>query len=111
MFFMRLRLLAVLAVALATAAMTPQAQAGAIRYAGKQVAKGTTAVASAAASGGSTVAGGVETAGKSTGNFVVKGADATADGATAVGKGVISAPGVVAHGTKAASKAVWKAIW
>ena len=44
---MRLRILAILTVAQALAAMTPQAQAGAIRYAGKQVAKGTAVVASA----------------------------------------------------------------
>jgi hypothetical protein len=108
---MKIRLLTVLACALALAAMTPPAQAGAVRYVGAKIAKGTSSVTSAAASGGATVAGGVESAGKTSGNVLVKGADATADGVVAVGKGAKAAPAAVAHGTVAASKAVWKAVW
>jgi hypothetical protein len=108
---MKLRILTGLAVALAFTALSLPAKAGAIRYVGGQVAKGSSAAVSAAASGGSTVAGGVATAGKSTGNILAKGADATADGAAAVGKAVVATPGAVAHGTKAAAKSVWKAIW
>ncbi|MGE5327530.1 MAG: hypothetical protein ACM3NO_10865 [Deltaproteobacteria bacterium] len=108
---MRSRFIFALAVGFAVATLAPPAQAGVIRYAGSKIADGSSAVVSAAASGGSTVAGGVATAGKSTGNVAVKGADATADGAVAVGKGVVATPRVVAHGTKAAGKAIWKAVW
>jgi len=76
---------------------TQDAQAGAIRYAGKKLAKGTTTVAS-------TTAGGVASAGKAAGGVVATGAGGFA-------KSVKATPGVLARGTKAAAKGMAKAIW
>ena len=108
---MNMKVFVILFAAAVLLLFTPQAQAGAIRYAGRQIAKGTTAVTSAAASGGATVAGGVAAAGKTTGGVIAKGAGATAEGTVAVGHGVVAAPGAVAHATKVAGKAIWKALW
>jgi hypothetical protein len=108
---MRYRVLSVLAVAAGLALWTPGAQAGAVRYAGKQITKGTAAVASAAASGGSAVAGGVVSAGQSTKGAVATAADAVGDGAVAVAKGATATPGLVAHGTSKAARAVWHKVW
>ena len=69
------------------------AQAGVIRSTGKAIGKGSTATAS-----------GVQTAGKATGSAVKT-------GTVAAGKGVVAAPGHVVHGTAAAARKTWKAIW
>lgn len=90
---MRKRFLPIFLSLLALAWAAGLAQAGALRTTGKGIAKGTTAVASAAATGGEAVAGGAATAGKTTGSVVKRGA---------VG---------VARGTAAAAKGVWKAVW
>jgi hypothetical protein len=94
---LRLRILVMFLTALALSWAAQDAQAGAIRYAGKKLAKGTTTVAS-------TAAGGVASAGKATGGVVVTGAGGLAKGAKAT-------PGVLARGTKAAAKGIAKAIW
>jgi hypothetical protein len=94
---LRLRFLVMFLIALALSWGTQDAQAGAIRFAGKKLAKGTTTVAS-------TTAGGVASAGKATGGAVATGAGGFA-------KGVKATPGVLARGTKAAAKGIAKAIW
>ncbi len=90
---MKRQLLAILLSAFALGLFTPTAHAGAIRAAGKGIAKGSSVVAKTAASGGEAVADGVGTAGKTTG-----GAVSTA--VTAVG-----------HGAKTVGEKVWKVIW
>jgi len=93
----RLRILVMFLTALAFFWAAEDGQAGAIRFAGKKLAKGTTTVASA-------TAGGVASAGKATGGVVATGAGGLAKGAKAT-------PGVMARGTKAAAKGIAKAIW
>lgn len=108
---MRYRVFAAIAVAAGLALWAPGVQAGAVRYAGKEIAKGSTAVASAAASGGATVAGGVASAGHSTKGAMSGPASAVGNGATTVAKGVVATPGVVARGSKSAAKTIWHGIW
>jgi hypothetical protein len=94
---LRPRILVMFLTALALAWAAQDAQAGAIRFAGKKLAQGTTTVASA-------TAGGVATAGKATGGVVATGAGGLAKGAKA-------SPGLLARGTKAVAKGIAKAIW
>jgi hypothetical protein len=101
---MRLRVVSVLAAIIALAWSVQFAQAGAIRYAGKQVQKGSIAVAQKTSDAAGTATGGVEDAGKATGT-VLK------DGAATFGKDAASAPGVAVRGTKAAASKVWEAVW
>lgn len=108
---MRFRFFAVLVAAIALAVLVPQAQAGALRYAGNQIAKGTSAAASVAAAGGASVAGTAESAGVATGGAFVNAAYATAHGAKTVGKAALKAPVMVGRGVASASKAIWKAAW
>lgn len=84
--------------------LAQSAQAGAIRYAGKKIGKGSAQVASVTASGVQATAEGVTTAGKATGGVVKT-------GAVAVGKGAAATPGLVVRGTKAGVKAIARAIW
>jgi hypothetical protein len=76
------------------------AQAGAIRYAGKQIGKGSVMASQTAAD----AAGGVATAGKATGGAVKT-------GVVAAGKVAAAAPRLAVRGTKAAGKALARAIW
>ncbi|TAM84561.1 MAG: hypothetical protein EPN47_00130 [Acidobacteria bacterium] len=109
-------------VALAAAAFAwavPMAQAGAIRYAGKMVVKGTTAAASATASGSQTAVNKIQTdavpatrnAGNSVKHALVRAGGATAngakDGGAVVYYGARRTPGTVANGARSA----WRAIW
>jgi hypothetical protein len=80
------------------------AQAGVIRATGKQIGKGSAAVAKATPDATGAVAGGVATAGKTTGGVVKT-------GATSVSKGAARTPGLAARGTAGAGKALWKAVW
>jgi hypothetical protein len=90
---MRFRILVFFFGALALSWGALDAQAGVLRYAGKQISKGSTAVAQTTTNAAGAAGGSVAAAGKaSTG--VVK-------------TGVVS----VGKGTKAAAKGVWKAIW
>ena len=94
---MRLRVLVMFLTALAFSWAAQDVQAGVIRYTGKKLANGTTAVASA-------TAGGVATAGKATGGAVATGAGGFAKGAKAT-------PRLVGRGTKAVAKGIAKVIW
>lgn len=101
---MRLKLL-IFSLGLMVMSLSAQiARAGAIRYAGKEIAKGTSGIAATAATGGEAVAGGVATVGKVTGGAVKTGGTATV-------RGMEATPGVVAHGTKTVAKKIWKAVW
>ena len=84
------------------------AHAGAVRYAGKQITKGTVAVAqttaNAAGSAVGTAGNGAATVGKTTGG-------ALQTGASAVAKGAKATPGLAAKGGKALGKKIWKTIW
>ena len=101
---MRFRIFAILLTVLVFSWAAQYAQAGVIRFAGKQLGKGSVAVANATVSGGQAAAGGVATAGRTTGGAIKAGAVAVADGAKAT-------PGLVARGSKAAGKGIVKAIW
>jgi hypothetical protein len=101
---MRFRILAVFLGALILFWAAQDAQAGAIRYAGKQIGKGTVVVAQTTADAAQTAGSGVATAGKATGGVVKT-------GAVAVGSGAKAAPGLVARGAKGLGKGIAKAIW
>ena len=97
----------------------PLARAGALRYAGKMVVKGTTAAAAATASGGKAAANKIQTdavpattnAGISVKRALVHAGQATSNGAknggAAIYYGAKRTPHTVAQGAKSA----WRAIW
>ena len=97
----------------------PSARAGAFRYAGKMVVKGTTAAAAATASGGKAAANKIQTdavpattnAGNSVKRALVHAGQATSNGAknggAAIYYGAKRTPHTVAQGAKSA----WRAIW
>ena len=105
------------------------AQAGIIRYAGKEIYKGSVKAGQAAEAGGADVAGGAAAVGEATkdgaqaaadhasragsaaGGAIKSGLVATKNGAVNVGKDAAQAPSLVAHGTTAAAKRVWHVIW
>ncbi len=101
---MRFRILAVFLGALILPWAAQDAQAGALRYAGKQIGKGSVAVAQTTANAAQATGSGVATAGKATGGAVKT-------SAVAVGSGAKATPGLVARGTKAVGKGIAKAIW
>ena len=96
----------------------PMARAGAIRYAGKMIVKGTAVAAAATASGGEAAVDKVQSAGQATSNAgsSVKHALAHAgqvttngakDGGAAVYYGAKRTPYEVAHG----ARSLWRAVW
>ena len=128
-----MRILTLLTAAAALAYTVQPAEAGAIRYLGRQIKGGSQEAANATVGAG-------ETVGKTTAGAVATGANATKKGATAVGggaaevgvatgqaaktgagavekgavttaKAVPGVPGAVGHGVKAGTNKVWKAIW
>ena len=108
---MRTKIFVILLSALALSWATPDAHAGAIRYAGKQIGNGSASVVQTTADAAGTAAGGVQTVGTATGSAVKTGAVDVKNGALAVGKGAAATPGLAARGAKAAAKRIWKAIW
>jgi len=101
---MRLRIVSVLAAVMALAWFVQFAQAGAIRYAGKQIHKGTIAAVQKTSDATDTAAGSIEDASKATGT-AIKG------GATTLRKSIVSAPGDAVQGTKSAAGRIWRAVW
>jgi hypothetical protein len=130
---LRVRILKLLAVAVALAYTVPAAQAGAIRYLAHKIKGGSKQAATATVGTG-------EAVGKATAGAVAAGVHATKEGAEAVGGGVAAlgsateegarsgggavkkgaaktakdaqaAPGAAAHGVKAGAARIWKAIW
>ena len=86
---MRKIIVSTLFMALALAWSFQDARAGAIRFAGKKFAQGSTAVAGATADGAQAAGGAVKT------------------GAVTVGKGAKATPRLIARGGKSIAKAVW----
>lgn len=101
---MRLKILAMIFGALVLSWAAQDAQAGAIRYTGKQIGKGTVAVAQTTADAAQAAGSGVASAGKATGGVVKT-------GAVGIGKGAKATPGLAVRGTKAVAKGLAKAIW
>jgi len=101
---MPLRVVSVLAAMIALAWFAPLAQAGAIRYAGKELEKGSVAAVQKTSDATGAAAGSVEDAGKATGT-------ALKEGAVSFGKGVVSAPSAAVRGTKSAASKIWNAVW
>ena len=96
----RKKIITSLFVALALAWSLLPAHAGAIRYAGKKITQGTTAVAGATADGVQAAGGGMAAAGKASGGVVKT-------GVVTVGKGAKATPGLMARGGKSIVKAIW----
>ncbi len=108
-------------------------QAGVIRYAGKQIAKGADSATQVAAASGAAVAGGTASAGHTVVNAAKQGltgaeggvaaaaggvaaggaaaGDAVADTAARTGSALKSEPGAVASGTKTVARKVWRFVW
>jgi len=96
----RKKIITSLFVALALAWAFQPARAGAIRYAGKKITQGTTAIAGATADGVQAAGGGMAAAGKASGGAVKT-------GAVTAGKGAKATPGLIARGGKSIAKAIW----
>lgn len=101
---MNLRVLAAIFVSLAFFWGAQEARAGAIRFAGKKIAQGSSALAGATADGAQAAGGGVATAGRAAGG-------AFKAGVVSVGKGAKATPGLAARGAKATGKGLGKLIW
>jgi hypothetical protein len=108
---MKLRLLVILAATASFFWLAQNARAGAIRYTGRQISKGTVALAQTTSDAAETAGGGVATVGKATGG-------ALKTGTVALGKGARATPGLVAQGTDSVAKGaasvakgLAKAIW
>ncbi|HLI34075.1 MAG TPA: hypothetical protein VKW70_03445 [Terriglobia bacterium] len=115
--------------ALALGAMVGVAQAGVIRYAGKEIAKGADNASQVAAASGAALAGGTASAGQATAGVLKTGLTATKDGVAAAAGGVAAAgdavvdgssgiartaknvPGAVAQGTRNVAQKAWHIIW
>ena len=98
------KLLITIAFALVFGLGTQAAEAGTVRFAGKKIAQGSTAVAAATADGAQATGDGVAEGGKATG-----GALKTAVMAT--GKGAKATPGLTVKGIQGAGKGIARAIW
>ena len=108
---MRLKLFALGLCALTLLWFAPPASAGVIREAGKDIGKGSVAVAQTTVSAAGTAADGVATAGKDTPGVVKTGATGVGKGGADVGKGAAAVTRASYHGTTAAAKKVWHAVW
>ena len=101
---MRLRIVSIFAAIIALPALVQSAHAGAIRYAGKELHKGSVAAVQKTSDATGTAVGSVEDAGKATGA-------ALKNGTGVARKDVGSAPGAAVRGTKTAAAKIWKAVW
>ncbi len=101
---MKLRIFTTLMAAVACLWVAQDARAGAIRYTGKQIGKGTVAVVQTTSDAAQAAGGSVASTGKATGGVLKA-------GAVAVGNGAKAAPDVVAHGASTIAKGLAKALW
>jgi hypothetical protein len=101
---MRFNVNAVLGVIIALAWSVQSARAGAIRYASKQLHKGSIAAVQKTSDASGTAAASVEDAAKAA-------RTALKNGTGVVRTDVVSAPGAAGRGTKAAASRIWKAVW
>ena len=101
---MRFRTLSILAAIIALAAVVQSAHAGAIRFAAKQLHKGSITAIQKTSDAKGTAVGSVEDAGR-TAHTALKNESGV------VRNDVVSAPGAAVRGTKTAVSMVWKAVW
>ena len=101
---MRFRTLSILAAIIALAAVVQSARAGAIRFAAKQLHKGSITAIQKTSDAKGTAVGSVEDAGR-TAHTALK------SGTSVARADVASAPGAAIRGTKTAAGKIWKAVW
>ena len=101
---MRLKVFAILGASIALAWSVQSAHAGALRFAAKQLHKGSVAAVQKTSDAKGTAVANVEDAGK-TARAAVK------NGTALVRTDVASAPGAAVRGTQAAASRIWKAVW
>ena len=101
---MRFRRISGSAAVIMLAAFVQVAQAGAIRFAAKEMHKGSIAAVQKTSDATGTAVGSVEDAGKAT-RAAVKSETGAAR------KEMVSAPGAAVRGTKNAAGKFWKAVW
>ncbi len=101
---MRFRTSSSLAAMIALAAFVQSAHAGAIRFAGKQLHKGSVAAVQKTSNAKGTAVANVEDTGRAT-------RAALKNGTGVVRTDVVSAPGAAVRETKAAAGRIWKAVW
>ncbi len=101
---MRFNVIAVLGAIIALAWSVQSAHAGAIRYASKQLHKGSIVAVQKTSDASGTAAASVEDAGRAT-------RAALKNETGEVRTDVVSAPGAAVRGTKAAASRIWKALW
>jgi hypothetical protein len=125
----RLKVCLTFLFALTLGAMVGVAQAGVIRYAGKEIAKGADNASQIAAASGAALAGGTASAGQATAGVLKTGFTATKDGVAAAAGGVAAAgdavvdgssgiartaknvPSAVAQGARNVAQKAWHIIW
>jgi len=101
---MSLRTLSILTALIALAACVQSAQAGAIRFAARQLHKGSITAVQKTSDAKGTAVGSVEDAGR-TAHAALK------NGTSAARSEVVSAPGAAVRETKTAASRMWKAVW
>jgi hypothetical protein len=101
---MRLKVFAILGACIALTWCVQSAHAGAIRFAAKQLHKGSIVAVQKTSDAKGTAVANVEDAGKAT-------RAALKNGTGIVRTDVVSAPGAAVRGTQAAAGRIWKAVW
>jgi uncharacterized protein (UPF0333 family) len=101
---MRLKVVSVLAALIAVTWSAQFAQAGAIRYVGKELHKAPIAAVQKTSDATGAASGEIKNVGKAA-RTTLK------NGTVALGKGAASAPGMAVQGTKAAVSKIWNAVW
>jgi hypothetical protein len=101
---MRPKVIAILGASIALAWSVQSARAGAIRFAAKQLHKGSLTAVQKTSDAKVTAVANVEDAGKTT-------RTALKNGTGVVRTDMVSAPGAAVRGTKTAAGRIWKAVW
>lgn len=101
---MKAKLIATFVVAGAFFLLAPITQAGAVRYTGKKISQGSSAVVSVTGNGVQAAGGGVAAGGKATGG-------ALKSGVTGIAKGARATPGLAVRGVKGVGKAITHGLW
>jgi len=103
-FALRFRTLSILAAIIAMAAFVQSAHAGAIRFAAKQLHKGSITAVQKTSDATGTAVGSVEDASR-TARTALK------NGTSVARNDVVSAPGAAVRETKTAASKIWSAVW
>jgi hypothetical protein len=101
---MRSRIASLFSATIALACSVQVAKAGAVRYVGKELHKGSIAAVQKTSDAAGTAAGGFQGAGKAAGATLK-------NGTATLKKDAASGPSMAVRGTKAAASRVWKAVW